>query len=890
MKRAAIIIVIVIAVILGAGWGIWRYAGLAGAGPVEGWIREYLVKVLRQHLNPNVEIGDLDYEYPRTVVISKLRLTESDVDILNVKEARLELAEIPRTGEPILIERIDLTGPAIQLVKASSGGLVGWSNLLRTQPGRTETTVEPGFRVSDFLRLRHAVIRDGSFAHRPGGVESEMLLTGINANLETPASPEGPGWYQLVGTVSRDQLFKINYDGRVDVNTGNLVINLVRLQGELDETRYALFPASLQNVFREHQIKGALSLDCKGTWFPQDVDRNQFSLNGEFTDTRFALGAQLLSSKRVDFRAGLAGDQFDADASGDVLEGNARIHADGNVASQNPVELSVHVDQVELAQLLLSGDERIRSALMPYQLGGRITGEMRGALAQAAPLSANIEATIAPLKFQLNGISAECPQVQLTASARQDGVDLDAKVNEIHDAGGRLAKAAHFVIKHDNAATDLDAAFDAAGGHLQGHFKLSAAGTGEIPYAIEFTRVKMEEAHTLLTRLASVSKPSFVRGEASGKLEGVGNWRDAARSTCRGNIASAAGQLDYTSPQVSYSSANFDVNLQSGRLELNGRLNMAEGGVVGKIGFDIPAVRSINASGKLESISLSRVLAAAGQSWNRPQVGPSLLDGRVSGNFALDLPVGAPTEGNGRFDLRVAQGSVAFDRARIPIDISDWNIEWRDRRVSGQVHMNLLSGRSELEGSLALTSPHELSVGWRASDIQLDKLRTSLGGTQRGRLQGRLAGDGEFRGQLPTWPQSLSGRGRIQVTQGHLLELPIFDEITHFLSPRIPLIKSTNQDEAHADFILQADGIVAESFDVTSPLVSLRGRGRVNYDGRLNLAVRAAAVPRLTGLLGPLDKLIDDASGKLVTYRVTGAVGHPTVRVDPLGLTGQFRE
>src|ERR1051326_6562630 len=87
-----------IAILAGFAWWI----GSAGSTPLEEWIRGYLVSVCQAHLNTHLELGQLDYRYPRTVVISGLSLRTDDVTILAGAGARLELAEFPRRGKPLL--------------------------------------------------------------------------------------------------------------------------------------------------------------------------------------------------------------------------------------------------------------------------------------------------------------------------------------------------------------------------------------------------------------------------------------------------------------------------------------------------------------------------------------------------------------------------------------------------------------------------------------------------------------------------------------------------------------------------------------------------------------------------------------------------------------------
>ena len=66
--------------------------------------------------------------------------------------------------------------------------------------------------------------------------------------------------------------------------------------------------------------------------------------------------------------------------------------------------------------------------------------------------------------------------------------------------------------------------------------------------------------------------------------------------------------------------------------------------------------------------------------------------------------------------------------------------------------------------------------------------------------------------------------------------------------------------------------------------VTARASGRVNFDRTINLTVRAAPLGKVTALLGPAGKLLDDATGGLLTFDARGTLAHPLVIPRPLGI------
>ena len=67
-------------------------------------------------------------------------------------------------------------------------------------------------------------------------------------------------------------------------------------------------------------------------------------------------------------------------------------------------------------------------------------------------------------------------------------------------------------------------------------------------------------------------------------------------------------------------------------------------------------------------------------------------------------------------------------------------------------------------------------------------------------------------------------------------------------------------------------------------MIEARGKGKIRYDGSLDLRVRAGLVNRLRGRLGRIGSILDTVTDNLVTNLVRGTLAEPQVTVTPLGL------
>src|SRR5436190_890152 len=128
LKRFLLAVVLLVLLAgIGIGVAIW-YVGQKGTSPLERWIGARLQAVASGYLNPKLAFADLDYQYPSTVVLTNVKLTADDpdtkktVDVLAVKKLTLELAEIPREGQPFRIQKIIMDHPELRVVQSGPPG------------------------------------------------------------------------------------------------------------------------------------------------------------------------------------------------------------------------------------------------------------------------------------------------------------------------------------------------------------------------------------------------------------------------------------------------------------------------------------------------------------------------------------------------------------------------------------------------------------------------------------------------------------------------------------------------------------------------------------------------------------------------------------------------
>lgn len=267
--------------------GVWYWIGREGSTDLEGWIGKQIVGVLESHITPEVAYRTLDYQAPRTVVVDDLSFTRAGIPIMLIQRMRLELAEVPRRDRPIQVQGLELTTPQLRFVTGPNDELVGWSDFVRQEAVENPSSVPEGRRLSDVLVLRHVRIDDGEVVYQPADGEETMTLPGIDLTLRTPPAKGEPGWYQVLGTLSRDPIFKVEVDGRINLDTALLDLRKLTLAASLGEKQYEVLPPAVQRLLSRHQARGELTASFQGTIPLKEAAQTKGQLQARLADANF---------------------------------------------------------------------------------------------------------------------------------------------------------------------------------------------------------------------------------------------------------------------------------------------------------------------------------------------------------------------------------------------------------------------------------------------------------------------------------------------------------------------------------------------------------------------------------------------------------------------------
>ncbi|MDX1681690.1 MAG: AsmA-like C-terminal region-containing protein [Phycisphaeraceae bacterium] len=187
---------------------------------------------------------------------------------------------------------------------------------------------------------------------------------------------------------------------------------------------------------------------------------------------------------------------------------------------------------------------------------------------------------------------------------------------------------------------------------------------------------------------------------------------------------------------------------------------------------------------------------------------------------------------------------------------------WIDMARGGRYHLELTLQQARLQP--ILEPDHKLTAEERAAaalDAEKDEEQA------RGRLTANLTLEG-----TPGQPDKRSGRGRIEVDNARVYEVPGAMNALQLLNLSLPTSEAF--DRVTTSFLVQGNRIRFDRIALTAPSVALIGGGTMELaNRRLDLALISENPSALH--LGPISDLLDNLRDELVTVRITGTLDEP---------------
>lgn len=324
---------LLVLVILGGGsvlavlWVSFGGLSAKGSSPIERWCGDQVRRIAADLLRPKLAFDTFEYDFPGTLTLRNIRLTDGDEVFLGAASMRLILRDVPTRGKPIVIDTIELTDPVVRIVVRDDGTLVGFTDFVDPSSGRKHADGGSS-RPSDFMAVRTMSIKNGAF--RWTAADGTMMeLDELDFHLNG-RSDDDPGWYTLNANLTRAPVLNLTMAGRFQIDKFILDLSDLSLDITLDEKTQKNLPPPLQSLLKSYEVQGMLAVTGTAMTSIPDPDIATFDLDVVLTNAHVAKGRLQMPLDRLTMDLGLSDqlltiDSIVADVFGGHVEGNASI-------------------------------------------------------------------------------------------------------------------------------------------------------------------------------------------------------------------------------------------------------------------------------------------------------------------------------------------------------------------------------------------------------------------------------------------------------------------------------------------------------------------------------------------------------------------------------------
>ena len=264
---------------------------------IEAYAQEQIELIARDNLGPKLSFDDLEYHFPYSIAMINPKLSSDDVVIMSADQIEITLAEIPRSGKPVLLQDVIFSKLKIRIQENKEGVIVGYSNFIVDNGQLLDDGGST--KPSDFLRMRSVDINDGIFeyANASGRV---MDLDQINLVIDASLDESQPGLYRFNSSVKRVGVFELLLKGAINLDSGMTRLREVTLSSTIEKGEYHVLPPGIQATLEAWEVYGNLTITLSGVIPLKELKAINLNskvllLNAGFSIDRFALPVSRLA-------------------------------------------------------------------------------------------------------------------------------------------------------------------------------------------------------------------------------------------------------------------------------------------------------------------------------------------------------------------------------------------------------------------------------------------------------------------------------------------------------------------------------------------------------------------------------------------------------------------
>jgi len=300
MKPLAKILIVVVFLVVAAGATVFFIAGPQGllgglnrAGSAAGdWAGRQVLRIAETYIEPKIDYARLEFRAPGTVRLTDVTFTARDgTEVVRAGAFIVTLAEIPRSGQPIVIEAIALENWSVHLLTEldSAGEFQGFKGLLpfvKEGAVADQDSVDEEVKLSNVFRIRSFKLTNGTLVYDAGDGSTPMRLDDINLDTNVSEDPSSPGAYGIALKFERAPVLDMDIEGTLDIDAFTLDLSKFTLDADIaDERALTSLPPQIQSLLRSFDAKGRVQAGIDG--MARLTDPLNSSLTGSVTLNQF---------------------------------------------------------------------------------------------------------------------------------------------------------------------------------------------------------------------------------------------------------------------------------------------------------------------------------------------------------------------------------------------------------------------------------------------------------------------------------------------------------------------------------------------------------------------------------------------------------------------------
>lgn len=362
-KWLAILVLVLVAI----GAAVLVNVGQKGESRVEAWVGQELKRLVNARDRFVLDFESIDYQAPNRVVMSHMKLSlagsEGQVGpLVSIGEGTIELAKLPRWGEPIELKSLILVDPTIRIESFIAASR-------RERKGKRGSDEKRSF--SSILTLRRVEIQNGSISY-DDGKGSPLSWNQLNALLSLETTDKQ--WHVVNVAIDQSPLMKA--DVVAELNIDSMIARNISVKAMLDlkdPAAVQFFTPPLQRMLSKFEVRGRAEVSVTGGFNLKQRDQTSFDATLTMANAHLSNDKYKLPIEHITAAAQMRGNLLTVDpvqvsTLGGLVTSSASVNLDG----QREVTAQAILEDINLHDLL-----KTKSSSEESELAGLVDADVR---------------------------------------------------------------------------------------------------------------------------------------------------------------------------------------------------------------------------------------------------------------------------------------------------------------------------------------------------------------------------------------------------------------------------------------------------------------------------------------------------------------------------------